>query len=144
MKQCEVCKDKESRYKCPKCRTPYCSVACFKQHKDSPSCVAEASKLQQAQEADKLLKDKTAALYEEDKDNIDEGYRIQPDQLDRMLESEILQERLRDPRIREIVQLIDSAEDREKALDGAVENNKDFALFVEQLANVINPEGAPL
>ncbi|KAL5222331.1 hypothetical protein ABZP36_027044 [Zizania latifolia] len=34
---CEVCKEAPHKYKCPACRTPYCSVACFKNHKDN-SC----------------------------------------------------------------------------------------------------------
>ncbi|KAL5227263.1 hypothetical protein ABZP36_015528 [Zizania latifolia] len=32
---CEVCKEAPPKYKCPACRTPYCSVACFKNHKDN-------------------------------------------------------------------------------------------------------------
>uniref|UniRef100_A0ACD5VSG2 Uncharacterized protein n=1 Tax=Avena sativa TaxID=4498 RepID=A0ACD5VSG2_AVESA len=31
---CDVCKEAPSKYKCPTCRTPYCSVTCFKKHKD--------------------------------------------------------------------------------------------------------------
>ncbi|KAG8078377.1 hypothetical protein GUJ93_ZPchr0007g4866 [Zizania palustris] len=34
---CEVCKEAPHKYKCPACLTPYCSVACFKNHKDN-SC----------------------------------------------------------------------------------------------------------
>ncbi|VAH65585.1 unnamed protein product [Triticum turgidum subsp. durum] len=30
---CDVCKEAPSKYKCPTCRTPYCSVICFKKHK---------------------------------------------------------------------------------------------------------------
>ncbi len=34
---CAVCISASSgKYKCPTCRAPYCSVACFKQHKASP------------------------------------------------------------------------------------------------------------
>ncbi|KAF0887517.1 hypothetical protein E2562_002246 [Oryza meyeriana var. granulata] len=32
---CDVCKEAPSKYKCPACRTPYCSVPCFKNHKDN-------------------------------------------------------------------------------------------------------------
>jgi len=36
---CSICKEnKESKYKCPKCRIPYCSVACWKTHK-AEDCV---------------------------------------------------------------------------------------------------------
>ncbi|ONM36693.1 HIT-type Zinc finger family protein [Zea mays] len=30
---CCVCKEAPPKYKCPSCRTPYCSVTCFKKHK---------------------------------------------------------------------------------------------------------------
>ncbi len=74
----------------------------------------------------------------------EEGYRIHADQLDRMCESKQLQEWLRDPRIREVVTLVDAdPADREKALDGAIGTNKDFADFVDALCDVINPQGAP-
>ncbi|EKM54824.1 uncharacterized protein PHACADRAFT_96665 [Phanerochaete carnosa HHB-10118-sp] len=31
---CQVCNNHESKYTCSKCMTQYCSVPCFKQHKD--------------------------------------------------------------------------------------------------------------
>ncbi|KAJ1286051.1 hypothetical protein BS78_03G324500 [Paspalum vaginatum] len=33
---CGVCKEAPPKYKCPSCRTPYCSVTCFKKHKEEP------------------------------------------------------------------------------------------------------------
>lgn len=36
---CQVCRQCESRYKCPRCQLPYCSVACYKEHNtDGTSC----------------------------------------------------------------------------------------------------------
>ncbi|KAF8775427.1 hypothetical protein HU200_004850 [Digitaria exilis] len=35
---CSVCKEAPPKYKCPSCRTPYCSVTCFKKHKAEESC----------------------------------------------------------------------------------------------------------
>ncbi|KAJ0512469.1 putative Zinc finger HIT domain-containing protein [Helianthus annuus] len=37
-KECKVCEKAESRYKCPMCLIPYCSLVCFKKHKEIP-CV---------------------------------------------------------------------------------------------------------
>ncbi|XP_028400916.1 zinc finger HIT domain-containing protein 3-like [Dendronephthya gigantea] len=37
MKKCNVCNLTESKYRCPKCRILYCSVTCYKTHKDN-SC----------------------------------------------------------------------------------------------------------
>ena len=31
---CVVCQNNK-KYKCSKCRAPYCSVLCYKQHQDS-------------------------------------------------------------------------------------------------------------
>jgi hypothetical protein len=31
--ECVTCKAKGSKYKCPACRLPYCSVACCREHK---------------------------------------------------------------------------------------------------------------
>ena len=30
---CVVCSAKVAKYKCPNCREPYCSVACYRKHK---------------------------------------------------------------------------------------------------------------
>ncbi|KAG2716844.1 hypothetical protein I3843_03G148300 [Carya illinoinensis] len=35
-RQCRVCKEAQSKYKCPSCLAPYCSVVCFKKHKEIP------------------------------------------------------------------------------------------------------------
>lgn len=40
-KLCQVCTTTESKYKCPTCRAPYCSAACYKAHKETP-CAPEA------------------------------------------------------------------------------------------------------
>lgn len=36
---CLVCEKLESKYKCPKCKVPYCSIACFKAHKEAEHCL---------------------------------------------------------------------------------------------------------
>ncbi|KAG4135369.1 hypothetical protein ERO13_D08G211201v2 [Gossypium hirsutum] len=36
-RQCQVCNQTQSKYKCPSCLVPYCSLACFKTHKGTPS-----------------------------------------------------------------------------------------------------------
>ncbi|KAL4557070.1 hypothetical protein LXL04_035240 [Taraxacum kok-saghyz] len=35
-KGCKVCEKAESKYKCPACFVPYCSLICFKKHKETP------------------------------------------------------------------------------------------------------------
>ncbi|KAF4523097.1 hypothetical protein B566_EDAN003110 [Ephemera danica] len=50
METCVVCGDKSAKYKCPTCRSPYCSVKCCKQHKENP-CKAAPSKTTVSQTA---------------------------------------------------------------------------------------------
>ena len=38
---CEVCRVVEKKYCCPKCSVVYCSLACFKQHKEGEGCRVE-------------------------------------------------------------------------------------------------------
>lgn len=39
-KLCQVCTTAEAKYKCPGCRAPYCSAACYKAHKETPCAPA--------------------------------------------------------------------------------------------------------
>ncbi|XP_020801147.1 zinc finger HIT domain-containing protein 3 [Drosophila serrata] len=39
MENCVSCAEKPRKYKCSKCSAPYCSVTCYKVHRDSPECV---------------------------------------------------------------------------------------------------------
>ena len=36
-RECAVCRQNESRYQCPKCQLPYCTVACYRIHNSSSS-----------------------------------------------------------------------------------------------------------
>ncbi|KAK7471012.1 hypothetical protein VKT23_002427 [Stygiomarasmius scandens] len=41
-RRCQVCEKEESKYNCPKCPMLYCSVTCYKTHKES-NCGPEVS-----------------------------------------------------------------------------------------------------
>ncbi|EFP84168.1 hypothetical protein PGT21_037168 [Puccinia graminis f. sp. tritici] len=51
---CSVCNLEKFKYKCPNDQTPYCSVACFRVHKEQASCPGTTSKKpsQQANDPD--------------------------------------------------------------------------------------------
>ncbi|KAJ9074016.1 hypothetical protein DSO57_1010572 [Entomophthora muscae] len=36
LKKCEICVENAFKYKCPNCEILYCSVVCFKKHKETP------------------------------------------------------------------------------------------------------------
>lgn len=41
---CCVCNELTNKYKCPKCSSPYCSLICFKKHKEIP-CEKEVQEI---------------------------------------------------------------------------------------------------
>ena len=41
--KCSVCTDGDNKYKCPKCRAAYCSIACCRKHKQEPGLCVPAS-----------------------------------------------------------------------------------------------------
>eukprot|EP00762_Andalucia_godoyi_P007321 ANDGO_01584.mRNA.1 putative zinc-finger protein C4F10.19c len=45
---CEVCEKTEAKYKCPICRFQYCSVVCYKTHKERCMGVATAAAANEA------------------------------------------------------------------------------------------------
>ncbi|GMP90475.1 hypothetical protein CsSME_00041590 [Camellia sinensis var. sinensis] len=60
-RKCQVCDEAQSKYKCPTCLIPYCSVVCFKKHKEVPCVKPESSseaKLTSSSEIRDALKDK--------------------------------------------------------------------------------------
>eukprot|EP00158_Paraphelidium_tribonemae_P008142 Partr_v1_DN28487_c0_g3_i2_m42057 len=36
--ECSVCHNDQAKYKCPGCISPYCSIACFRRHKENDAC----------------------------------------------------------------------------------------------------------
>ncbi|KAH6558657.1 hypothetical protein KP509_1Z051800 [Ceratopteris richardii] len=41
--KCKVCEDANSKYKCPTCLLPYCSLPCYKKHKETPCIKSEVA-----------------------------------------------------------------------------------------------------
>lgn len=65
---CAICTNVPSKYKCPKCKIPYCSLSCFKSHKDSPECeslpIELKSLIDECKELENILKsDPTLVSY---------------------------------------------------------------------------------
>lgn len=65
---CAICTNDSSKYKCPKCKISYCSLSCFKKHKDSPECeslpIELKSIIDECKELENILKtDSTIVSY---------------------------------------------------------------------------------
>eukprot|EP00979_Chaetoceros_neogracilis_P013672 scaffold3990_cov284-Chaetoceros_neogracile.AAC.13 len=132
---CNVCGGDDGKYKCPKCRLPYCSVKCCKEHKETCSLIhgeikntKENGNSKQIDSktpfsskylsADELTRDplKNAVrrrnmLDEDDEDLEDEGWRVTKEMMESLDQSEWLRKELVDGGLRQIIAEIDAADD---------------------------------
>ncbi|GMI31479.1 hypothetical protein TrCOL_g1838 [Triparma columacea] len=161
---CFVCKDPKNvvKYKCPKCFSPYCSLACFKSHKGTPQCVAvnvpsrsslgssfpppnpavSASMLshalsrRQVSDSVSVGDDDGSALHSLTREN-----------MDRLDGSAWLKGELADAGLRHLLLAIETAPDRGKALHAALNGEKygpRLKGFVDRMlveAGVLEDEG---
>ncbi|ONM36691.1 HIT-type Zinc finger family protein [Zea mays] len=107
---CCVCKEAPPKYKCPSCRTPYCSVTCFKKHKEE-SC----QKILHQEEISK------SALQEE------------------VTELKGIQDALRDPELQRMILQIDGSSESEKELEKVMEGQA-FREFTDKILDIVNPQ----
>lgn len=106
MSLCCVCGSNEGKYKCPKCRAPYCSVNCSKIHRRQ--CSGE------------VVEEQTEMVLP-----------ISPFETFRQHPKIVAA--LGDERLQKIIKRIDSAEDRESELIREMRVNMYFREFVEDL-----------
>ena len=123
---CCVCTVPNSNYKCPKCRQPYCSVACSKKHREIPGSCLPASFIPKAtptptrrreEEAEKLEEsnpvEKPKRKFETDTEDAFR-HRLRREQFEKIALKLPLLEKLRSERLLETLRAIDSAPEGEE------------------------------
>ncbi|KAI9286456.1 hypothetical protein BC943DRAFT_275986 [Umbelopsis sp. AD052] len=120
---CQVCAENPSKYKCPTCKIPYCSLNCFKKHKGLRSFCQTPAK-QEPQQKTTTSKD---ALKDDDE------FLLSQEQLRNLSRSEAIHEQLKHPQIRNLISAIDSSNDPAKMLDQARQNDPVFSKLVEEM-----------
>ncbi|XWS76141.1 hypothetical protein CRYUN_Cryun01aG0151200 [Craigia yunnanensis] len=155
-RQCQVCNQAQSKYKCPSCLVPYCSLACFKRHKETPfvksgstnDAVTTSVKPESTNDAE------TPSVKPESSEEI---FTASPGfQVERKLEvdysSEVLQilqmrpiasssevrEALKDEHLQKLISDIDSSPDAMNELDKAMGVDV-FRIFSNKILSAINP-----
>jgi hypothetical protein len=114
---CLVCNQNKSKYKCPKCAIQYCSLDCFKVHKNT--CIPVNT---------------TAG-----KDTKEDSTTGKDKQMEQLLESsQELKEMLRkDPILQNYLTTINQADNPYEDLEQLKENGR-FAAFVDLINNLLN------
>uniref|UniRef100_A0A1I8P6Y3 Zinc finger HIT domain-containing protein 3 n=1 Tax=Stomoxys calcitrans TaxID=35570 RepID=A0A1I8P6Y3_STOCA len=131
--ECIVCHEETNKYKCPKCTSPYCSVACYKLHKDSSDCLTKLKEtvaipcLWQDEEEEPTLHD---PFKTEDTVSIDKL---------KMLENSVhLKNLLCNPHLRNLLTEIDTAPYAWKAIRAAMHEPL-FLEFADECLRVVEP-----
>lgn len=125
--KCSVCNEGEAKYRCPACRTRYCSLQCFKHHKEAAECApADASRAAPASAAIAVptsgaqapsQQAVTAPLVCDAELGDDEPLAaLTSEQLDRLRRADAVRHAVADTRLQAVLKSIDSAPDRIAAL----------------------------
>ncbi|KND01953.1 uncharacterized protein SPPG_02461 [Spizellomyces punctatus DAOM BR117] len=123
---CQVCKEQAAKYKCSTCILPYCSLACYKKHKETP-CSPPIS--------EESPKEKPVSAPLKDMD--EEGSLLTDEQLGRLGASKDISDILSNVDLQKILKELDSAQDPEKALDQAMEQIPIFREFAEKAIETV-------
>ncbi|XP_071722053.1 uncharacterized protein [Rutidosis leptorrhynchoides] len=141
-RKCQVCNEAQSKYKCPNCVAPYCSLVCFKKHKEIPCVKPESSETKIGQFHDlgffKHLVCSPALLVQRPLKVDEPSEVLQKLQLESIASSSEIRMALRDEKLQKLIQDIDSSPDADHQLDKAMES-EEFRMFTEKILSAVGP-----
>uniref|UniRef100_A0A3Q3JUP1 Zinc finger HIT domain-containing protein 3 n=1 Tax=Monopterus albus TaxID=43700 RepID=A0A3Q3JUP1_MONAL len=136
MQLCGVCSDETSKYTCPRCKIRYCSLGCYKRHKDTCLPVEQPTPtVHQAKGAVSTEPWPVEDLLNED--NITDKVPLQRLQL--LGQSKELRDLLCNPHLRQLLRSIDSADSKEDAMKAAMQEPL-FVEFSDQCLKIVEHE----
>ncbi|XP_075847389.1 zinc finger HIT domain-containing protein 3 [Microtus pennsylvanicus] len=137
---CVVCLEKP-KYRCPACRVPYCSVACFQKHKEQ--CSPETRPVENRRTAAPVT-----TRSEEDKDddssvadflNSDEEEdRVSLQKLRNLGESAALRSLLLNPHLRQLMVNLDQGDNKAKLMKACMQEPL-FVEFADCCLKIVEP-----
>ncbi|XP_046355985.2 zinc finger HIT domain-containing protein 3-like [Haliotis rufescens] len=138
--QCEVCTEGAAKYKCPQCVLKYCSVQCYKQHKetcvtkdasrkDSGSETLEKERIQEQKEEGEL----SDVELETTEDKVERHL------LEKLEESGELKTLLQNPHLRVMMSALVGADNPGKLMEDAMKEPI-FTEFADECLKVVEPE----
>ncbi|XP_038564167.1 zinc finger HIT domain-containing protein 3 [Micropterus salmoides] len=124
MQICSVCSEQTPKYRCPACKIRYCSLGCYKRHKDTCLPVEQPAPIDpEAKDAFNPEPWTVEDLLHEN-DIID---KVPLQRLQLLGQSKELRDLLCNPHLRQLLRSIDSADSKDDAMKAAMQE----PLFVE-------------
>ncbi|XP_011609314.2 zinc finger HIT domain-containing protein 3-like [Takifugu rubripes] len=131
MKVCDVCSEHTPKYRCPACNVRYCSLVCFKRHKEV--CVPSEQQAPPEPPLGPNTKPWTAeGLLAED----DVTDQVPVQRLQLLGRSKELRDLLCNPHLRRLLRSIDSADRKCEAMKGAMHEPL-FTEFSDQCLKIV-------
>ncbi|KAG2240108.1 hypothetical protein Bca52824_091110 [Brassica carinata] len=152
---CEICEKVVSKYKCPSCLVPYCSLGCFKKHKETPCAKPSAPEEEKpaSPAKDVSVETKNVVVKTEDKASAssapkevpvarpitveEEKYVLEKTQLEAIASSSEIREALKDEALQKLISSIDSSSNPLLELDEAM-GVEAFRLLTEKILSNIS------
>ncbi|XP_070699797.1 zinc finger HIT domain-containing protein 3 [Pempheris klunzingeri] len=138
MQICSVCSEQTPKYRCPACKMRYCSLGCYKRHKDTCLPVKQPAPVHP---------EATDAIHTEPwtvddllhEDDITDKVPLQRLQL--LGQSKELRDLLCNPHLRQLLRSIDSAHSKDRAMKAAMQEPL-FCEFSDQCLKIVENETA--
>ena len=134
---CSVCQQVGNKYKCPKCRAIYCSMACNTVHKTccQPTTSSPAGTSTEEQPLDNKTRRSTFTTNNTTTTHV----KLSNEALQLLSKSTSLQKALQSKRLREDILKVETASNRQVALKKLRIQNPEFEEFVQSLVRVVKP-----
>ncbi|XP_034651957.1 zinc finger HIT domain-containing protein 3 [Drosophila subobscura] len=131
--ECAICAESPKKYKCSKCMAPYCSVKCYKVHKDSVECNQQAAAAAKNEVSEKIAEDEPTLHAPFPSDDT-----VPLEKLQELKTCEPLHQLLRNPHLRDLLKQIDVAHNVQLAMTAAMQEPL-FLEFADACMQVVEP-----
>ena len=145
--ECKVCSEKPAQYRCPGCLIVYCSLTCYKTHKQTTDCVTvkkespqdntELSPGPSVRKKKKLPKKEPPVLQLTEEE--EERDRVKRSTLVELAQSEHLKNLLANPQLRDMLAEINDSDQPDRKLEGAMQFPV-FTEFVDECMSIVDKE----
>ncbi|XP_060588495.1 zinc finger HIT domain-containing protein 3-like [Ruditapes philippinarum] len=131
---CEICKEVEHKYRCPQCKIVYCSLPCYKTHKEG--CNKKEVKEEQTKIED-LTETSETLVPEFMLDDDQSEDRVSIEQLQCLENSEKLKDMLSNPHLRQLMTSLVHSGNAGTQLEKAMQEPI-FTEFADTCLNIID------